>query len=552
MFTNPEFLRQMLLNATVTGLDVDHIFSYSCTCNDCMLGKMHRIPWPGTPKSVHDHMLPGEMIVVDGWGPAPVRTPNGSRFATTITDVASKYSTGFVHRKKNDFKRLFVDHFQLIKTQTGRSLKRAHFDLAGEYVDGDLVSFLKDNGVIISYSAARAKEQNGIAERKNRTHFNKALAAIHDSNLALTYWGEAFLAAIYVSNRMYSSSLPAGLSPYEVFFGVKPDVRHLRRIGCLAFVFLEKEQRATKLSPKAVVCTLVGYSSMSSSYRLVDIHTGKFYESRQVVFREDQTSKNSSSSSAVITHQDFDNDLADLIRNFEPIHEVASIDEIAPIGDDNYFSVLEDESAPLSPVGIQELDPVELPSMSFPELVLDTPVSPVSTIPLVEFNDESPGTPTPLAVFEDPPIQLLDADLSTNPFLGVPPSDLLPRTLSYESLSDTDSESEVIAASADRLIDKYTPQASKFWTYATDELPDSPTPVGHALNPVTRDQELPQGISAPPVNPTRRPAKPTALSVLGHVESSPILSLTTQQIPELPLDSYLVEDILLPYYTKPA
>jgi hypothetical protein len=565
MFTTPKYLKIMRDKKTVTGFHAYDIVDRPCTCNGCVLGKMHQVPWPDQPKALLQSMLPGEMVVVDGWGPAPVRTPSGARFASTITDVASRFSKGFVHSNKSDFLSLFFDYLPWLENQTKRRLKHAHFDLAGEYVDFDLITRLKALGVTITYSAARTKQQNGIAERKNRTHFEKALSAIHDSGLALTYWGDAFLAAVYVTNRLYTVSTEGYKSPYELIHEHKPDVRHLRRIGCLAFVFIEKEQRQNKLSPKAALCSLVGYSERSSSYRLVDIHTGKTYESRHVVFREDLTAKSLRVQQAIITSHDYTVAVDTLMQMF-----ATAVPPVPTFETANSFSVLSEDAADET-AAYYDLD---TPAAASPMSVTFSPEEP-STLPVDTATADIllPSTPvanmpelqsvsSPESPYSPPSVTLPTNSLAPIPQTPVMPPDipldflstqiLSPVSLNYDpNDSDSSGTDDEATRAGDALVAKYTPIASRpRWEYVPIP-PDTPTPLSssqaHALDLVSSDQLLPHGISAPPLNDTRRPPlapDPTALSTVAHSER--ILSLTGHPLPNLPTTAYAVDLLSLP------
>jgi transposase InsO family protein len=114
--------------------------------------------------------------------------------------------------------------------QTGNQIKHVHFDLGGEFINGAFHAYLKEKGIRITWAPARTPDLNGVAERKNRTHMEKALCAMHESSLAPKYWGELFLAAVYITNRLYTSANPDFKTPFERFEGYKPPVSHLRRL----------------------------------------------------------------------------------------------------------------------------------------------------------------------------------------------------------------------------------------------------------------------------------------------------------------------------------
>ena len=86
-------------------------------------------------------------------------------------------------------------------------------------------------------------QQNGIAERKNRTIMEVARAMIHDQDLPMYLWAEAAITTVYVQNRTPHRVLEIK-TPEEVFSGKKPEVSHLRIFGCPMYIHIPKEKRA--------------------------------------------------------------------------------------------------------------------------------------------------------------------------------------------------------------------------------------------------------------------------------------------------------------------
>ena len=83
-----------------------------------------------------------------------------------------------------------------------------------------------------------------MAERKNRTLFEAARCMLKDKLLANYYWVEAVNTACYLMNRSPTKVLK-GITPYETFYGTKPQVYHLRVFGCLAFAHIPDAKRKT-------------------------------------------------------------------------------------------------------------------------------------------------------------------------------------------------------------------------------------------------------------------------------------------------------------------
>ena len=121
-------------------------------------------------------------------------------------------------------------------------------------------------------------EQNGVAERTNRTIFSKVRSAIEDSSLPPELWPEILLGAVHVTNRIATSSLdkmtPAEAFKRQVQPGLQdadylPDISHLHVLGCKVYVNIPKERRvkSAKLAPHAEEGYLVGFEG-SKIYRV--------------------------------------------------------------------------------------------------------------------------------------------------------------------------------------------------------------------------------------------------------------------------------------------
>ena len=117
------------------------------------------------------------------------------------------------------------------------------------------------------FTVPKTPEQNGVAERLNRTLVVTARSMLLDAKLPKSYWGEAVNTAVYLKNPSPSRSL-RGVTPYEAWFGVKPQVKHLRVLGCDAFPHVPRDERG-KFDSKTRKCILVGYSLQSKAASMI-------------------------------------------------------------------------------------------------------------------------------------------------------------------------------------------------------------------------------------------------------------------------------------------
>ena len=109
---------------------------------------------------------------------------------------------------------------------------------------------------------------------------------LHHPGYPLELWGEAVLAACYLSNRLPSRALD-GKTPFEAWFGYKPDVTHLRRWGCVAYAHIPEELRK-KLDVKAHRGIFVGYDNPNGTYRILDPATNKIISTKDWIISENE------------------------------------------------------------------------------------------------------------------------------------------------------------------------------------------------------------------------------------------------------------------------
>ena len=92
--------------------------------------------------------------------------------------------------------------------------------------------FCKKKGFQHQYTTSYTPEQNGVAERFNRTIAENMRAMLYHAKLPKKFWTEPINTAVYLKNRSPHSYLD-GLTPFEIFHGQKPNLSHLRVFGCL-------------------------------------------------------------------------------------------------------------------------------------------------------------------------------------------------------------------------------------------------------------------------------------------------------------------------------
>ena len=134
-------------------------------------------------------------------------------------------------------------------------------------------------------------QQNGVAERKNRSIMEAVKAMIHDQDVPMYLWEEETRTKLYVHNRISHGSL-GNKTPEEMFSRENLEVSHLKIFGCPVYIHIPKEKR-TKIYPLGNNGLFVGYSEQSKYYQIYIPGYHQIELSRDVTFDEDTTFRKS-------------------------------------------------------------------------------------------------------------------------------------------------------------------------------------------------------------------------------------------------------------------
>lgn len=114
------------------------------------------------------------------------------------------------------------------------------------------------------FTAPYTSAQNGRIERLHRTLMGKAHTMHSTCNVLVNHWDEFVLTACYLSNCT-PVSLQAGHTPYECWYGTKPNLSHLHKVSCHTFVLIQNRHNP-KVYNHSVEYILIGYSLDSKAY----------------------------------------------------------------------------------------------------------------------------------------------------------------------------------------------------------------------------------------------------------------------------------------------
>lgn len=255
-------------------------------CETCQMGKQTRKPHKSLARDKTEK--PGEMIHTDVCGPINISSPSGSRFFVLFKDDSSGYCTVYFLKHKSDVLSKFKEYKALTENQTGNKVKILRSDQGkGEYINREFVDFIRNNGISHECSAPYTPQQNGRSERQLRTIVESARTMLINKNVPQELWSEAVNTAVYIQNRTASSQVE-NMTPYEKWFGRKPDTKHIRIFGSTAYSLIPPKFRK-KFDPKSKKLLFVGYDGYSSNYRLWNPKSRRIEVSCNVSFNENET-----------------------------------------------------------------------------------------------------------------------------------------------------------------------------------------------------------------------------------------------------------------------
>ena len=252
-------------------------------CKYCTLGKQTRVSFnlsssENKSKGVLDY------IHTDVWGPSATISKGGARYFVSFIDDFSRKVWIFFMKTKNEVFTKFKEWKAEVENQTGRKIKCLRSDNGGEYRDKKFLQLCKDEGITRHFTVKKTPQQNGVAERMNRTLMEKERSMRFHAGLPEEFWAEAANHACYLINRSPSRAINFKCAE-EVWSGKPVDYSNLRVFGCSAYAHIPKDER-TKLEPKSLECLFIGFEKGVKGYKLWDIVNEKKVISRDVVFDE--------------------------------------------------------------------------------------------------------------------------------------------------------------------------------------------------------------------------------------------------------------------------
>src|ERR1044071_860365 len=204
-------------------------------CEGCVYGKQAKGSFPSGKAWRASEVL--GLLHADLCGPMQTESMGGSRYFLLITDDQSRMSWVYFLKAKSEAFENFKKFKTLMGNQSGKKVKALRTDRGGEFLSKEFTEYCEEAGIKRELTAPYTPEQNGVAERKNRTVVEMARSMLKAKGMPNEFWCEAVATAVYVLNISPTRAVE-GKTPYEAWKGNKPSIDHLRVFGCIAYSML--------------------------------------------------------------------------------------------------------------------------------------------------------------------------------------------------------------------------------------------------------------------------------------------------------------------------
>ena len=140
----------------------------------------------------------------------------------------------------------------MVETEIGFKVKCLRSNNGGEYIDGGFSEYCAAQGIRIEKTIPGTPQQNGVAERMNRTLNERARSMRLHAGLPKNFWVDIVSTAAYLINRGPSVPMEFKL-PEEVWSGKEVKFSYLKVFGCVSYIHVDSDA-CSKLDAKSKIC----------------------------------------------------------------------------------------------------------------------------------------------------------------------------------------------------------------------------------------------------------------------------------------------------------
>lgn len=249
-------------------------------CESCAVSKITKASF----KSVHKPASrPFEELHMDIIGPIWPSSYQGHRYILTIVDSCTRFCAAIPIKLKSEVADTVSYLIDVEAKRFGYYPTTLHSDRGSEFLNSILNDYCVAHLIKQRTSDAYTPQQNGLAERFNRTILESMRTILEDSKIQRKYWNEIAKVSSLTLNQIPTHR--SKKSPYELFKNRSLPLSYFHPLGNRVSFLIEPDQSFSKLNPKGKLGRLIGYTDELRSYRILS-DEGKIIETKSVQFLE--------------------------------------------------------------------------------------------------------------------------------------------------------------------------------------------------------------------------------------------------------------------------
>ena len=159
-------MQELVNNQMVKGLDLDSKYNLSF-CEPCVQGKSHRLPFQQSTEKRTS--CPLELIHSDVCEKVGTQSLSGGEYFVTLLDDYTRHVWVYILKQKSEVFQYFRKWKAMVEKSSGRKIKIFRSDNGGEYTSSEFAQYLTQEGIKQELTTPHTPQQNGAAERLNRT-----------------------------------------------------------------------------------------------------------------------------------------------------------------------------------------------------------------------------------------------------------------------------------------------------------------------------------------------------------------------------------------------
>lgn len=250
-------------------------------CKACSLAKITQASFK---TKHHPASKPFEELHLDLIGPISPSSREGHKYILTVVDSHTRFCSAIPIKAKSEVATVLSDSIDLEAKRFGYYPTVLHSDRGTEFLNATLKEFCNKHLIRSRTSDPYTPQQNGLAERYNRTILESLRTILKDSSFPLRFWNDIVKVSTLTLNQIPAHK--SKKSPFEQFKNRSISIDFFRPIGNRVSYLILPPKTTSKLMPKGQLGTLLGYNDEIKSYRILS-DDGKIIDTKNVRFLDE-------------------------------------------------------------------------------------------------------------------------------------------------------------------------------------------------------------------------------------------------------------------------